>query len=389
MCDRPIMIDNPYLGLKHVGLNRFHDCTSSKIPVPCGHCHTCIALRQNYYIQRCQMESLGNHLFMMTLTYRQTQLRFKMVNGRKLYYADFTDVQKMFKRLRNRGLKFRYIVVSEYGGKNHRPHFHALISVPKQPKDTFHDVLNLERKLSDMFLGEWRRNYGSDKKPLYKSLCQLVITPYGRTYDFHYVNPSLTLHGEADVAFYVTKYVLKADDWVDRLKSALKLNLSPDDFQDVWKLLKPRVCISKGFGDYESKDVQSHIAKGIVLAILDKATYPYFINPVTGNTFPLARTYQKRFLGVDDKIEFMRNSPFEDGYCETETINLMRSSVDDKRLSKIRDKVNARLTNYDICYDTEDKNILPAEVEITTNSITSVADDWSDSYHDFGLNNQD
>ena len=96
MCDRPILIDNPYYGMSHIGLNRFHDCTSSKIAVPCGNCHSCISLKQNYYIQRCQMESISNHLFMMTLTYKQSMIRYKVVNGRQLYYADFTDVQKMF-----------------------------------------------------------------------------------------------------------------------------------------------------------------------------------------------------------------------------------------------------------------------------------------------------
>lgn len=385
MCDRPIMIDNPYLGLKNVGLNRFHDCTSLKIPVPCGNCHSCISLRQNYYIQRCQMESISHHLFMMTLTYRQSMIRYKLVNGRKLYYADFTDVQKMFKRLRYRGLKFSYMVVSEYGGKNHRPHFHAIISVPKGPKDTYHDILNLEFKLSEMFLGEWRRNYGSDKKPIYKQLCQLVINYRGRTYDFHYINPSSTKEGEADVGFYVTKYCLKADKWVDSLKSALKLNTEPDEFQLIWKLLKPRICISKDFGDYKNPLVISHIRKGIEAAKYANSTFPYFINPVNGSTFPLARVYQKRFLTLSDKLSFFMNMPEsgDDGFCESEETNITKSRVHDTKLSNIRKQVNSRFNSYDSFYDAEDKNLLPEELEVVASTPPILVDDWSDSYKDF------
>ena len=199
MCDRPILIDNPYLGLSHIGYNYLHDTTSLKIPVPCGNCPTCIALRQSYFVQRTQMEALDNHLFMATFTYRQSMIPRKKVNGYTLYYPDFTDVQKMFKRLRNRGLKFSYMVTSEYGGSNHRPHFHAIISVPKGQNDSFYDIKNLEHSLSDLFLGEWRRNYGTDKVPKYKSLCQLVINHYGRTYDFHHVDSSASQAGEGAI----------------------------------------------------------------------------------------------------------------------------------------------------------------------------------------------
>ena len=79
MCIRPILIENPYYGLKNVGLNRFHDCTSRFIKVPCNNCPSCIALRQNYFIQRTQMESLDNHLFMLTLTYKTSSIpRFEV-----------------------------------------------------------------------------------------------------------------------------------------------------------------------------------------------------------------------------------------------------------------------------------------------------------------------
>ena len=324
---------------------------------------------------------------MMTLTYRQSMIRYKVVNGRKLYYADFTDVQKMFKRLRNRGLKFRYMVVSEYGGNNHRPHFHAIISVPKGSKDTYHDILNLEYKLSNIFIGEWRRNYGSDKKPKYKPLCQLIISHRGRTYDFHYINSGLSKDGEADVGFYVTKYCLKADEWVDRLKSALRLNLKDTEFTEIWKLLKPRITISKGFGNYNSPDVQQHIRKGIDLAIASESTYPFFINPVNGSTFPLARVYQKRFFTVDDKLKLFSNGDYEDGFSPTKPTDLNSPVVADEKLNNIRNIINSKLTSYHEISDEQFSNLSSEQMEVDTDIPTFVVDDWSSSAEADGFYN--
>lgn len=123
MCDKPTLIENPYYGLSNVALNFLHDTTHKFLPVPCGHCRTCIALRQSYFIQRCQMECLDNDMWFFTITYQNSMLPRRVVNGRSIAYPDFTDVQKMFKRIRKRnffGASFRYFVVSEYGGEKHR-----------------------------------------------------------------------------------------------------------------------------------------------------------------------------------------------------------------------------------------------------------------------------
>ena len=383
MCIRPILIDNPYKGLKYVGLNRYHDTTSAYIPVPCGNCPSCIALRQSYFVQRCQMESLDCHLFMLTLTYSTPMIRSIDVNGRRLFYADWTDFQKMCKRLRNRGLKFRYLAVSEYGGNKHRPHFHAIISIPKGDKDTYHDILNLQYKFHDLFLGEWRRNYGSDSKPKYKDLCEKIFSFRGRTFDFHYIDPSSTDNGESDVAFYVTKYVTKSDKWVDKLKSALKLNLSNDKFVEVWKLLKPRCCVSKGFGNYSSDKVKLHVRKGIQLSLDSGSEFPYFINPYTGQTFPLAPTFKKRFLTLEDQKVFFSRSPHDDGYHETNYLSVMQHKVRDEKLSHIRKSINSKLTSYDFVYNEDINNISPESLEKNIDCPDILPDDWVNYNDDF------
>lgn len=380
------MIDNPYLGLARVGLNFLHDTTSLKIPVPCGNCPTCISLRQSYFVQRTQMEALDNHLFMLTLTYRQSMIRSINVNGRKLFYADFTDVQKMFKRLRNRGLKFSYHVVSEYGGQNHRPHFHAILSFPKGEKDTYHDIMNLEYKLQNMFAGEWRRNYGSDRKPKYKDLCQLIINYKGRTFDLHYINPALSQNGESDVSFYVTKYITKSSDWVNCLKCALKLNLSPDEYEKVWKLLKPRCCVSKNWGNPKSDKVKTHIRKGIELAKQSNSDYPFFINPINGSTFPLSPYYSRRFLTLDDKFDFFyfsNNQYSIDGYKESDDRNVTKERFQDSRFDIVRKKINSRLDSFDSLYDDEKfVNLSENELEKVSDSPDFISDNWISDFSD-------
>lgn len=391
MCLSPIKIENPYRGLRNVGLNRFHDCSSAYLLVPCGNCSSCVALRQSYYVQRAQMESINHHLFMLTLTYNTHSLRYKVVNGRKLYYADFTDCQKMFKRLRNRGLKFSYMLVSEYGTERHRPHFHAIISVPKNKGDTYHDIMNWEYKLQDMFLGEWRRNYGSDTKPIYKPLCSLVVNHRGRNFDLHYIEPNATAKKGDDVVFYVSKYILKADKWVDRLKSALKLNLSPEEFEDVWKYLKPRCSISKNFGDYSSLEVKDHIRKGIELAKLSGSEFPYFIHPLNGQTFPLAPVYKRRFMTMEDLEHFfyMKDVPDvykRDGYSENDEVTEFQMSVKSAKLDKIRDSVNSRLQTHSDLYVEEIYNFSPESLEenssMADHSCDLVPDDWQSDFLD-------
>lgn len=102
------------------------DCESQYIEVPCGHCPQCIANRQMQFVQRVQMEELANHLFFCSLTYNNDSLpQVCTSTGYTIRYADVTDVQNMFKRLRKRnafGRPFRYFGVSELGSKRGRPH---------------------------------------------------------------------------------------------------------------------------------------------------------------------------------------------------------------------------------------------------------------------------
>lgn len=125
MCQSPVRIKNPNLGL--TGPNaQFKDTTSQMIDVPCGFCSDCVAAKQMQYVQRIQMEELVNHIFFCTITYNNEMMpHLATSTGYDIRYADVSDVQNMFKRLRKRnafGRPFRYFAVSELGSKKGRPH---------------------------------------------------------------------------------------------------------------------------------------------------------------------------------------------------------------------------------------------------------------------------
>lgn len=331
--------------------NFLHDCKSVKIAVPCGICPSCVALRQNYFVQRCQMEELDNHLFMATFTYNRKMIPSREVNGRRLYYFDFSDFQKMIKRVRHYLPSFRYIVVSEYGGSNHRPHAHALFSFPKDVAPTYCEVINLESHLHDVFLREWSRNLGSKRKPIYEPLCTYVNNHKGRTFDFHYVNPSSTPAGESDVAFYVSKYILKTDSYVQKLRSALKLNLSGEDFYKEWSYFRPKCCFSKHWGNPLSKNVADYINHCIALSVENPSfLYPCFFTKYSGLSFPLSPFYRKRFLTIEDKLSFFyRGQEFlssQNPYDFVQKEMLLDSKFQD--ISEILDSLSSSYNYLDI-----------------------------------------
>lgn len=358
MCLAPIRIKNPYKGLSHIGYNYLHNCEDTYIDIPCGICSVCKALKQSYAVQRAQMESQTSHLFYITLTYNTEMIPTIQVNGYTLRYADYGDIQKMFKRLRKSNVlerPLKYYVVSDYGGKKHRPHFHLFLSVPKYSTDTPAFMSIYSQKVWKSILHEWRRNVApliefrgklvpDFRRPVWKPLCtyrkKFKNGRWYSNYDCHLVEPRTRKDGTisdcSDATFYINKYMLKASKYVDNLKSALKLNLEPEEFTRVWLLFRLR-CLSShnwGLGFYRSDEwhydyincrrmrkeayisgtpkqvseaIKNHIRKGIDFACNDNYAYPVFFNPNTGQTFPLSPYYRRIFVNLNDAHSFYYN----------------------------------------------------------------------------------
>lgn len=324
MCLNPITIKNPNRGLrpKPGTPNSLKDCTSEYIQVPCGHCSECIHTKQMGMVQRCQMEALSHYLFFSTLTYNQKSLPHILTStGYDIAYADQKHVSGMIKRLRRHnafGRPFRYLAVSELGSKRGRPHFHILWLIPKYSGDDKFTILNLERKMFKEILKEWRINLGSTRAPIWQPLCSYqrkFIHGHLRTnYDTHYVDSKSSLDSTSSVAFYVLKYMMKPSTRETRLKSALWLNLSPEEYEATWKVVKSRKFYSHDFGQPDDPAVFRHIRRSIELS-KDK-DFPCFLNPDTGQYFPLARYYKDKGLYTfEDALErYNRDimSPFAD-----------------------------------------------------------------------------
>lgn len=153
MCMQPIQAWKTPKGLTFkapIGLSRLPD-----LFVPCGKCLECKETRRRDWIRRIICESwLHSSNVFITLTYDDAHLP---VGG----IVSKSDIQKFLKRLRNAprdfGVapsEFRYFIVSEYGKKRHRPHYHGIL-------------FGL-----DLFDAKWCRRFAclaSDLRPIYTS----------------------------------------------------------------------------------------------------------------------------------------------------------------------------------------------------------------------------
>lgn len=303
MCLTPITIKNTNKGSKHFSVLR--DNVSEYIRVPCGHCGQCIAMRQMDIVQRTQMEALENHLYFCTLTYQDSKLpKLETEQNYIFKYARYEDIRDVLQRIRKGnkfGVPFRYFYVSERGHKFGRPHFHIMFSIKKA--DIGEDFLAgyaMRDTIFNVLLSEWKRNMGTRNNPLYTDLCRYVekweylgggLRRLRRTFDAQYVNPGTA----DDVGFYVLKYMLKDinGNIGERTRQAIKINYSETEYRQIWKTIRNRYDSTPNWGC--SKKAKEYIQKCIVESYMSGAEMPYFINPNTGQHFPLSDYYKKRY----------------------------------------------------------------------------------------------
>jgi len=112
VCDDPLYI-LPKAGTKSV-------------PVPCGKCPSCKMRRVNEWVFRLMEEerhSVAAHF--ITLTYDTNHVPISDNGFMTLRKSDFQDYMKRLRKLCF--AKLKYYAVGEYGTKNKRPHFHAIV----------------------------------------------------------------------------------------------------------------------------------------------------------------------------------------------------------------------------------------------------------------------
>lgn len=107
--------------------------------VACRKCWQCLEHRVDNWVGRCIAESkttVGPSVF-ITLTYGRDEHGNE--SHARAAILTYSDVQKYFKQLRNRGLKFRYLVAGEIGAKKGRTHWHIIVFFQKALPDGFWD----------------------------------------------------------------------------------------------------------------------------------------------------------------------------------------------------------------------------------------------------------
>lgn len=107
------------------------------VTVPCGRCTGCRLEYSRQWAIRCVHESqMHKHNAFITLTYSPENLP----DDNSIHKS---ELQKFFKRLRKHtGKRLRYFACGEYGEKNNRPHYHAVIFGYDFPDKYLHTKVN-------------------------------------------------------------------------------------------------------------------------------------------------------------------------------------------------------------------------------------------------------
>ena len=274
MCKHLVKIKNPNFGKKAYG-QQFGDLItvnpnlvprSEYIEVPCGKCSECRQKKVNEVIQRAIIESLSSYVYFVTLTYDNDHLPFIVLNNEKFFYADYNDIQNMFKRFRANGhldREFRYLAVNEYGDKKHRPHFHILMFVSKLESDDVYTPTTIQNIIYKHLGNYFSKNIGTRKHPIYEPLFtyQVRYTSEGVKTNyfvkfvenedlFTYVKSNYTSREENVKAIrYLVGYVNKPSKYEEKVDYVI--DSYKEDRQIYLKLrhlLKSQVRYSKGFG---------------------------------------------------------------------------------------------------------------------------------------------
>lgn len=273
--------------------------------------------------------------------------KFTTSKGFTIPYADHQDVIKMIKRIRQGdlfGYPFHYYFVTERGSKRGRPHVHGLIFIKKPENYDSTLTIKLEKVVRSTLFSQWKRNIGSDRKPIWKPLFQYRTKFFaGKRYsnfDCHYVTSHSSKDGEDDVSFYVTKYVLKPSKKEQDLQIALKLNYPIDEYTDTWKIVKSRSLCSKFFGAYTDTE-KNYVRSCLERSKDDPDGFKYFDSH--GGTQPISR-YYRRFITPDMALSSVSarggpitfdDRPIEKKISSVENSKRIRSDISNKDLSSI------------------------------------------------------
>lgn len=257
-------------------LNRFHSKTGKPLitfscdsiapsdevqvlQVPCGKCIGCSLSRSRQWAIRCVHEaSLYPSNCFITLTYAP---EFLPAHGSLLK----SDLQKFFKRLRKRfpNDTIRYYACGEYGSRNERPHYHAII-------------FGFDFPDKEVFF------YNKLKQPVYRSSILEKLWPFG-------ISSVGSVNYES--AAYVARYCLKksfgsraAEKYIlrDDVPEAVLCFNTNNSIKSHWFLKQPEfnlMSLKPGIGyDWYNK-YKEQVYTHDYITLLSKSKVPIRLKP--------------------------------------------------------------------------------------------------------------
>lgn len=346
MCKHPIIIKNPS--------RRYRDGIDKRFfAVPCGYCSDCIKKDQDDWFVRCffefkRIKNIRGTIFFPTFTYNDENLPYYKdeENGFTCPCFSYSDIKSFRDKLRvllsrsgydSKGL--RYIIVSEYGGKYGRPHYHCLMFCPF--KISINDMLYFLRK-------SWTKGFvGVCKKGL----------------EIKSVNG----------VQYCMKYVSKEQHWSKYYGIYSYLNLLKNDVKlykpsASEKLMKFRRCMPKhyqstNFGSYAfDKITDSSIISGVIdlshFGFITKNKFKYKIpryylnkilkqNDLYGTQIPTER-YEKLFVDIilktfeNDYNNLQHIKSYYDFCNHYKSLGMSKDTLDMyyNVIGRVKDKIN-------------------------------------------------
>lgn len=213
-----------------------------ELDIPCGQCWGCRLDYSRTWAVRCLHESqLHDQNSFITLTYNTENLPDD-------YSVHKKELQDFFKRLRDyasrdiqsftkdqtQSARFKYFACGEYGDKNQRPHYHAILFGYNFPDLQYHTTSN-------------------SGHPIYRS--ELLEKAWTKGYS--YIG-NVTFESCAYVARYVMKKRKGPDEYIDpktgKTNKEHYMSVNPDTGEIFY--LQPEFCLmSRGSGKQTDPDI--------------------------------------------------------------------------------------------------------------------------------------
>lgn len=225
------------------------DGSPLQVTYTCGKCPECYKKRAIEWCTRVghELASSEDNVF-VTLTYDDTK--------KSLYTYDYEDFQGFMKRLRMRlpKTRIRYFTSIEYGGKNGRLHFHAILFNFYPPKSDRHQITKTAISPSGY--------------QLYHSSFLEELWPFG----FHSFSEA-----SVETGYYIASYALSENTYVN----------------DMGEILSDKLKCSQGIGlDFFIVHMENLIAQ----AIHYKKLLPRYYRKKLKASYPLQHKKMENLL---------------------------------------------------------------------------------------------